>query len=161
MQIADNSVVSFHYTLTNDAGEVLDTSRDSEPLTYLHGAGNIIKGLEVALAGKTVGDVLQVTIEPEDAYGEYSEDFVQVLPREVFEGLDEEVAPGMQFHADIGFGPQIITVLHIDGNGIVVDGNHQLAGEVLTFDVQVTEVRPASAEELSHGHVHGPGCNHH
>lgn len=160
MQIAKNTVVSVHYTLTNDEGEVLDTSRGDTALTYLHGAGNIIKGLEKALTGKTAGDTLTITIEPEDAYGEYSEDYVQVLPREAFQDLDE-VAPGMQFHADIGFGPQIITILQIDGDGIVVDGNHQLAGETLTFEVEITEVRPASAEELSHGHVHGPGCHHH
>lgn len=160
MQIANNTVVSIHYTLTNDAGEVLDTSRDAAPLTYLHGAGNIIKGLEKALSGKKTGDALTVTIEPEDAYGEYSEEYVQVLPREAFQDLDE-VEAGMQFHADIGFGPQIITILQIDADGVVVDGNHQLAGEALTFDVEITDVRPASAEELSHGHVHGPGGHHH
>jgi FKBP-type peptidyl-prolyl cis-trans isomerase SlyD len=160
MQIADDTVVSIHYTLTNGDGEVLDTSRGDAALTYLHGAGNIIKGLEQALAGKTTGAALTVTIEPEDAYGEYSEEHVQVLPREAFQDIDD-VAPGMQFHADIGFGPQVITILHIDGDGIVVDGNHPLAGEALTFDVEITGVRAASAEELSHGHVHGPGCHHH
>ena len=160
MQIADNTVVSIHYTLTNDEGEVLDTSRGAQALSYLHGAGNIIKGLEKALLGKQAGDTLAVTVAPEDAYGEYSEEFVQVLPREAFDGIDE-VAPGMQFHADIGFGPQIITILNIDANGIAVDGNHPLAGEALTFDVEITGVRSATAEELTHGHVHGPECNHH
>lgn len=160
MQIANNTVVSIHYTLTNDEGEVLDTSRGNSPLTYLHGAGNIIKGLENALTGKKAGDALTATIEPEDAYGEYSEDYVQVLPRQAFQNLDD-VEPGMQFHADIGFGPQIITILQIDEDGVVVDGNHQLAGETLTFDVEITEVRPATAEEISHGHVHGPGGHHH
>ncbi|MGR8935589.1 MAG: FKBP-type peptidyl-prolyl cis-trans isomerase [Gammaproteobacteria bacterium] len=160
MQIANNTVVSIHYTLTNDQGEVLDTSRGHEALSYLHGAGNIIKGLEKALSGKAAGDTLTVTIEPEDAYGEYTEEYVQVLPRAAFQNM-EDVEAGMQFHADIGFGPQIITILQIDAEGVVVDGNHQLAGEALTFDVEITGVRPASAEELSHGHVHGPGCHHH
>ncbi|MGZ4959877.1 MAG: FKBP-type peptidyl-prolyl cis-trans isomerase [Methylomonas sp.] len=158
MQITDNTAVSIHYTLTNNDGEQLDTSIGDEPLVYLQGAGNIIPGLEAALAGKNVGDRLNVTISPEQAYGAIDENMVQVVSRKMFEGMEIEV--GMQFHADVSYGTGIITITEIDGEDVTIDGNHPLAGESLTFDVEVIDVRPATEDELSHGHVHGAGCHH-
>lgn len=152
--------VSIHYTLTNDEGEVLDSSVGNDALVYLHGMGNIIAGLERALYEKSVGEKFKVRIEPEDAYGLFDEGKVQVLSREMFSGVDS-VEPGMQFHADLGHGHSVITVINVDGNDITIDGNHPLAGEALTFDVEVMAIRPASAEEISHGHIHGEGGHHH
>lgn len=159
MQIADNMAVSIHYTLTNDAGDVLDSSVGYEPLVYLQGMGNIISGLEKALEGKTVGDKFNIHIEAADAYGEHQDGMVQVIPRAMFEGIDT-VEVGMQFHADVSSGPGVVTVVDVDGDDITIDGNHPLAGEALNFDVEVVEVREATQDELAHGHVHGAGCNH-
>ena len=159
MQVADNMAVSIHYTLTNDEGEVIDSSEGNEPLVYLHGGGNIISGLEKALHGKAVGEKFNVRIDAEDAYGEFMDDRVQVISRDMFEGVDE-IEVGMQFHADVSSGPGVITVVNIDGDDITIDGNHPLAGVPLTFAVEVIEIRPASREELAHGHIHGAGCDH-
>jgi FKBP-type peptidyl-prolyl cis-trans isomerase SlyD len=159
MQVADNTAVSIHYTLTNDEGEVLDSSIDQEALVYLHGAGNIISGLEQSLVGKVAGDKFKVRIEPEHAYGELSDDMIQVIPREMFEGIDE-IEVGMQFHAEVSHGTGIVTVISLDEKDVTVDGNHPLAGVALTFDVEVLEVRAATEEETHHGHIHGAGCHH-
>lgn len=158
MQITDNTAVSFHYTLTNNSGEQLDSSIGSEPLLYLHGAGNIIPGLEAALLGKQAGDKLNVSIEPEHAYGLIDENMVQVVSKKMFEGMDVEI--GMQFHADVSYGSGVITITAIDGDDVTIDGNHPLAGEHLNFDVEVVDVRPATADEIAHGHIHGTGCSH-
>ena len=160
MQVADNMAVSIHYTLTNDAGETLDSSIGGEALVYLHGKGNIIPGLEKALAGKSTGDKLSVSIAPEEAYGEYIEEMVQVIPRKMFEGIDN-VEVGMQFHADVSSGPGIVTVIKVEGDDVTIDGNHPLAGETLNFDVEITDIRAATDEELAHGHIHGAGGHHH
>ncbi len=161
MHIADNSVVTIHYTLTNDAGEMVDTSDGREPLVYLHGAQNIIPGLERELSGKVVGDSFDVTIQPEDGYGIANPELVQTVPHSAFEGVDK-VEPGMQFQARGDDGnTQVITVTEIGDDGITVDGNHPLAGQVLNFSVSVEDIREASQEELEHGHVHGPGGHHH
>jgi FKBP-type peptidyl-prolyl cis-trans isomerase SlyD len=161
MLIAANKAVSIDYTLTNDAGEVIDSSAGGAPLVYLHGAGNIIPGLEKALEGKQVGDELTVAIEPEDAYGEYSAELVSTLSRSMFEGVDE-LEVGMQFHASAPDGQmQIVTIRDIDGDDVTVDGNHPLAGQRLNFQVKVVDVRDASQEEIAHGHIHGEGGHHH
>ena len=159
MQVADNMAVSIHYTLTNDKGEVLDSSIGDEALIYLHGTGNIIPGLEDALKGKAVGDKFNVRIPAEDAYGEQSDEMIQVISREMFEGIDE-IELGMQFHADVGSGSGEVTIVKIDGDDITIDGNHPLAGVDLTFAVEVMAVRPATSEETTHGHIHGAGCHH-
>jgi FKBP-type peptidyl-prolyl cis-trans isomerase SlyD len=159
MQIADNMAVSIHYTLTNDDGEVLDSSIDDEALIYLHGGGNIISGLEKALHGKVAGDKLNVRIAPEDAYGELMEEMIQVISRDMFEGIDN-IEVGMQFHADVSSGSGIVTVVNIEDDDITIDGNHPLAGLTLTFDVEVIDVRAATEEEVAHGHIHGAGCHH-
>ncbi len=159
MKNTENPVVSIHYTLTNKAGEKLDSSIGAEPLTYIHGAGNIIPGLENALADKTVGDKLTVTIEPEDAYGERNEEHIQTVSKEMFQGIDN-IEVGMQFQADSSNGPAIVTITAVEGDQVSIDGNHPLAGEQLTFDVEITEIRSATETEMEHGHVHGESCNH-
>jgi len=161
MPIADNKAVSIDYTLTTDAGEVIDSSAGGAPLVYLEGAGNIFPGLEKALIGKAVGDELDVSVEPEDAYGEYSAELVSTLSASMFEGVDQ-LEVGMQFHASAPDGQmQIVTIRDLDGDDVTVDGNHPLAGQRLTFQVKVVAVRDASEEEVAHGHVHGEGGHQH
>ena len=161
MKISANCVVSIQYKLTDDAGETLDSSDDGEPLVYLHGAGNLIPGLENELAGKGTGQSLSVTIQPEDGYGLVSEDLIQTVPRSDFGSVDQ-IEPGMRFEATGEDGQtQLIVVTAVAEDEVTVDGNHPLAGEVLHFDVTVEEVRAATEEELAHGHAHGPGGHHH
>lgn len=160
MSIAQDQVVSIHYTLRNDAGEVLDKSAQGEPLTYLHGHGNLIPGLERELAGKQTGDKLQVKIAPADAYGEYDKALVQRVPRRALKGVPE-VRVGMRLQAQTEHGPRAVTVTQLTGDLVTLDGNHPLAGQNLNFEVEVGEVRAATGEELEHGHVHGPHGHHH
>ena len=160
MQIADQKVVVLHYTLTDNAGKVIDKSDDGS-FAYLHGARNIIPGLEDALAGKAAGDELKVSIPPEEGYGQRDENMLQEVPKTMFED-DSQISGCSQFHAQ-GPGGQtlVVTVMEVNDDNVVVDGNHPLAGIELNFDVMVVEVRDASEEELEHGHVHGPGGHHH
>jgi len=160
MQIAPNSVVAFHYTLTNDQGEVLDSSEGREPLSYLQGKGNIIPGLERQLEGHKAGDKVNVRVEPAEGYGEVQPQLVQEVPRASFQGV-ENVEPGMQFQAQTEGGPLLVTVTKVEGDTVTVDGNHPLAGQPLNFDVAIDSVREASEEELEHGHVHGPEGHEH
>jgi FKBP-type peptidyl-prolyl cis-trans isomerase SlyD len=160
MKISDQSVVSFHFTLKNDEGEVLDSSAGNDPLTYLHGAGNIIPGLENALVDKKVGDKFDVTLTPEQGYGARDEKLLQKIPKNQFPDPDK-LQEGMQFQINGPQGPLVLTVLEVTENDVVVDGNPELAGQTLHFNIEVSEVRAASAEELEHGHVHGPGGHHH
>jgi len=157
--IAKDQVVSFHYTLTDEQGTVIDKSED-QPLVYLHGASNIIPGLENALLGKVVGDKLTVTVQPADGYGEYQPEMVQDVPRNLFQGVDN-IEVGMQFQAQADDGMQVVTVKDVTDEVVIVDGNHPLAGQTLNFDVEIVEIRDASAEELQHGHAHGAGGHHH
>jgi len=159
MQIAKDKVVSIHYTLKNDAGSVIDSSENAEPLIYLHGAQNIIPGLEKALEGKVTDDALEVSIEAVDAYGEYNKELTQVVPSNMFEGVDK-IEVGMEFQAQTEQGIQVIRIAGVDGDDVTIDGNHPLAGERLHFDVTVDAVREASADELEHGHIHTEGCCH-
>jgi len=160
MQIADRTVASFNYTLTNDAGEVLDSSSGREPLTYLHGGGNIVAGLEKAMTGKKVGDKFDVKVSPEEGYGVHNPALVQVVPRDAFRGVND-LQPGMQFRAESDNGPMSVVITAIEGDKVTVDGNHPLAGAALHFAIEITEVREASVEEVLHGHVHGAGGHHH
>jgi len=161
MQIAKDKVVLINYTLKNNAGEVIDSSEGSDPLAYLHGAENIIPGLENALAGKVAGDSLSVTIEPEEAYGVMDESKIQSVPKEMFEDAGE-VLVGAQYHAAGPDGGHVtITVTEVSDDTVTVDANHPLAGEILNFDVTIMEIRDASPEELEHGHVHGPEGHQH
>lgn len=160
MNISDNSVASFHYTLTDSSGEVLDSSEGKEPLTYLHGVGNIIPGLEKELAGKAVGDKLTVAVPAAEAYGERNEEMIQELPASMFTGV-EKIEAGMEFHAQTEQGLQVVRVKSVEGDTVTIDGNHPLAGVNLNFDVEITEVREATDEEKDHGHVHGAGGHEH
>lgn len=159
MQITNNTAVSIHYTLTNDAGEELDSTSGGEPMVYLHGSGNIITGLEKALHNKNTGDKIDVRVEAAEAYGKFSDDLIQVVSREMFDGI-ETIEVGMQFQTSANSGSGIITVVQVDGENITIDGNHPLAGEALNFAVEIVNVRLATKEEISHGHIHGAGCHH-
>lgn len=160
MQIASQKVATIDYTLTDEDGEVLDSSEQDGPLNYLHGAGNIVPGLETALEGKTVGDKLKVVVSPEDAYGEHDEQLVQTLPRDRFP--DGEIEVGTRFSAEAGHQMRVLTVIAVSKDEVTVDANHPLAGRTLSFDVTIKAVRDATAEELEHGHVHdGDGHHHH
>jgi FKBP-type peptidyl-prolyl cis-trans isomerase SlyD len=153
MQIREKMVVSIDYVLTDASGEVLDRSQEGSPLAYLQGASNVIPGLEKALEGRTAGDSLQVEVAPEEGYGEYDDDLVQVVSRELFDDADT-LEPGMRFQAKSDSGALVVTVTEVSDNGVTVDGNHPLAGQTLNFDVTVAEVREATEEEIAHGHVH-------
>lgn len=160
MQIAKNAVVRIDYTLTNDAGTVLDTSKGREPLAYVHGVGGLIPGLEEELDGKAAGDKLQVVIPPEKGYGERQDGLVQKVEREQLP-TEADVQVGAQFQAHTNVGVQVVTVTDVEGDQVTLDGNHPLAGETLHFDVNVVDVREATQEELEHGHVHGAGGHAH
>ena len=161
MQIAKHKVATIDYTLRDTRNTVVDTSVGAEPLTYIHGTSSIIPGLEQALLGKSPGDKVSVSIAAADAYGERDDSLLQVVPKDRFE-TPEQLEIGMQFQAQGDDGVQVITVVKISGNEVTVDGNHPLAGMTLNFDVEVMDVRDATAEELDHGHVHGPdGHGHH
>lgn len=156
MQITKDKVASIHYTLRDGEGNILDTSSGREPLTYLQGAGNLIAGMEEGLEGKSAGDKFKLKVSPEKGYGVKDDALVQKVPRAAFG--DQKIEKGMQFQTNKG---QVVTVTETGLESITVDGNHPLAGVELHFDVEVTEVRIATAEEISHGHVHGPGGHHH
>lgn len=160
MQIAERCVASFHYTLTNDAGEVIDSSSGREPLAYLHGVGQIVPGLESALEGRQAGDSFSVDVPPEEGYGPRHEGLIQQVPRDAFRGVDE-LQVGMQFQAQGPQGALSVVISAIDGDLVTVDGNHPLAGQTLHFAIEITEVREASDEELQHGHAHGAGGHDH
>ena len=160
MQIAAQKVVTLKYTLTDNDGNIIDRSDDGS-FAYLHGASNIIPGLETALDGKQAGDSLDVKVEPEHGYGERDDSKTQQVPRDMFPA-DAEIEPGMQFHAQ---GPNgevlIVTAVKVDDDTVTVDGNHPLAGVQLNFAVEIVDVRDALQEELDHGHVHGPEGHDH
>jgi FKBP-type peptidyl-prolyl cis-trans isomerase SlyD len=154
MQIANETVVTIHYTLTDDKGAVLDSSAGEEPLTFVQGSGTMIPGLEKELEGKSAGDAFKVSIPPSDGYGERDEDLVQKVPRKSFPV--EEVEVGMHFQARGPEGTRILTVVATDAENVTIDSNHPLAGATLNFDVKVVDVRAATPEDLSAGC--GAGC---
>jgi FKBP-type peptidyl-prolyl cis-trans isomerase SlyD len=160
MKISQDLVVSIHYTLTNNSGDLLDSSEGQEPLAYIHGHGNIIPGLEAALLEKEVGDVFDVKIPPKDAYGTRDANLEREVSQDVFKGV-EKIEEGMQFRANTEDGMRVFTVTNVDGERVTIDGNHPLADVELNFKVEVMDIRKASEEELSHGHVHGPGGHQH
>ncbi len=160
MSITQDQVVSIHYTLRDDAGEVIDASAAGAPLAYLHGHGNLIPGLERELTGRNPGDRLQVKIAPTDGYGEYDRELVQRVPRRTLKGVPN-LNVGMRLQTQGVHGARAVTVTQVVGDMVTLDGNHPLAGKNLNFEVEIAAVREATAEELTHGHVHGPGGHHH
>ncbi len=160
MHIEKNRVVTINYTLRDDQGAVLDSPGGRGTLSYLHGKGNIIPGLEQALAGRSAGDRLDVTVAPEQGYGLRDERLVQIVARAKF-GEVAGLAPGMQVRASGPQGQRLVTVVRVDRDFVTVDGNHPLAGKTLHFSLEVDAVRKATHEEITHGHVHGPGGHHH
>ena len=160
MQISKHKAVAIEYTLTDNSGTVLDTSEGTDPLLYLHGADNLIPGLEDALEGKTSGEELKVTVEPENAYGNRMDELIQTVPKDRFEDSDN-LEVGMRFHAASDHGETLVTITGITETDVTVDGNHPLAGQTLNFDVKIVDVREATKEEIDHGHVHGAGGHDH
>jgi len=160
MIITQDQVVSIHYTLRDETGEVIDSSAAGEPLSYLHGHGNLIPGLERELTGRSTGDRLEVRIAPADGYGDYDQQLVQRVPRRALKGI-AVVQVGMRLQTQTPQGTRAVTVTRLSGDMVTLDGNHPLAGQTLFFEVEVAGVRAATAEELAHGHVHGPGGHHH
>ncbi len=158
--VKKDAVVSLSYTLKNDTGHELDKSTPDKPFTYLHGNKQIVLGLENALEGLAVGDKKQVTVAPAEGYGEFSAELKMEVERSNFP-KDAKIQAGMQFSTEVNGNHQVFTVTDIAGDKVKVDGNHPLAGQTLHFDVEVVEIRDATAEELQHGHVHGPGGHDH
>lgn len=156
MIISKDAVVSIHYTLRDNDGNIIDSSSGKDPLHYLHGRGNLIVGMEEGLDGKSHGEKLNLKIAPEKGYGEKNEKMIQKVPRSAFG--DQKVEAGMQFNTQNG---QVVTITEVGMNEITVDGNHPLAGVALNFEVEIMNVRAATQDELDHGHVHGPGGHSH
>ena len=160
MNIGPKTVVVFHYTLRDEAGTELESSRGDKPSAYLHGANSIIRGLESAMAGKAAGDVFSATVAPVDGYGLRNPDKVQRVPVKhlVFKG---KLRAGAVVQLNTSQGMQPVTVTKAGRHSADIDSNHPLAGQTLTFDIEIMEVRAATPEELSHGHAHGPGGHQH
>lgn len=158
MQVADKKAVTIKYTLRDEGGSVLDTTDGRDPLTYLHGAGNLVPGVEEALEGKSPGDEIKVTVPPEKGYGLREEDNVRNVPvRKLPAG---NLRPGSTVQLNTNHGPMMAVIKAVKGDYATLDLNHPLAGKALQFDLTVVEVRDATEEELAHGHVHGPGDHH-
>ncbi|MBC7530749.1 MAG: peptidylprolyl isomerase [Oligoflexus sp.] len=160
MNAAQNSVVLMDYTVKDEEGNIIDTSSGHEPLAFIVGLGNIIPGLEREFIGKKKGDAFTVTVKPEDGYGDKDDALVETVPRAQFAGV-KNLAVGMQLQAQTDDDTMVVTVIELTDTEVTVDANHPLAGKTLNFDVKVVEVRDPTAEEMSHGHVHGTGGHHH
>jgi len=160
VEITADRVVLIHYTLKDDAGAVIDSSAGAEPLAYIQGHGNLVAGLEKALEGKQDGDAVTVSVAPAEGYGKYDAGLIQRVPRRAMQGAGE-IKKGMQFQARTDDGMRMFTVTAVVGDMVTLDGNHPLADKTLHFDVQIVNVREATAEEQEHGHVHGAGGHHH
>ena len=156
MQIAKHKVAAIHYILRDNDGNVLDSSEGRNPLYYIQGIGNLIPGMEEGLEGKESGEKIDIKVAPAKGYGELNPQLVQQVPLDAFGG--QEVKPGMRFSTNRG---ETVTVTEVGTESVTVDGNHPLAGVELNFEVEVVEVRNATADELQHGHVHGPDSHQH
>lgn len=160
MNISKDTVVQFHYTLKDDKGELIESTDGKDPMAYLHGHSNIIRGLENALEGKTVGDTFTVTVEPGEGYGLRQENATQRISLKHLQGA-RKWKPGMMAFVETDKGYRQVTVLKVGKFNADVDTNHPLAGKTLVFDIQVVDIREATAEEKAHGHAHGVGGHHH
>jgi FKBP-type peptidyl-prolyl cis-trans isomerase SlyD len=159
LMIGKNSVVSMHYTLKNDDGEVMDSSDGKPPMVYLHGANNIIPGLENEMTGKTSGTSFNASISPTDAYGEVKPELVQVINKSMFQGV-ESIEAGMTFVAQGDGGQQQVRVTAVENEDVTIDANHPMAGLTLHFEIEIADVREATEQEIEHGHVHADGADH-
>ena len=160
MKAEKNKVVTFHYTLKNAEGEQMESSREGDPMAYLHGTNSIIVGLEKAMEGREAGEEFSVTVQPEEAYGVRNDNNVQRIPLKRLKGIGK-VQVGQILNLQTNKGQVQVTVLKVGRFNVDVDGNHPLAGHELTFDVEVMEIRDATEEEVTHGHAHGPGGHQH
>ena len=160
MNIEKDSVVTMHYALKNDKGEDLGSSQGHEPMAYIHGHDNLVPGLEKELTSKKTGDKISAVVSPEEGYGVRKEDGIKKIDKDRFEG-DEEISVGMQIQIDMEGELSVATVTDIGKKEITLDLNHPLAGVTLHFEIEIIDVRDATEEELSHGHVHGPGGHQH
>lgn len=159
MQIADNHVVTLHYSVKTEDGDLIDESESTEPLSFLQGSHYMIAGIEDALYGKQAKDKFELTVEPDQGYGQRQDQLVQEVPANMFEGMEIEV--GMSFRATTDQGEQSVIIIDKDDETVTVDGNHPLSGITLVFNVSIEDVREATSDELDHGHVHGAGgCGH-
>ena len=160
MQVSSDKVVLIHYTLKDDAGQVVDTSDGGEPLAYIQGRGNLVPGLEKALEGQEQGSKVVVSVPPEEGYGKHDAKLIQRVPKRSMQSAGQ-IKKGMQFQARTEDGIRVFTVTALVGDMVTLDGNHPLADRTLNFDVEIVDVREATTEELEHGHVHGAGGHHH
>ena len=160
MKIAKNNVVVMHYAVSDSEGTLIDSSYEDKPMEIIQGTGYLIPGLDDALINHEAGDTFEIAVACVDAYGERHDDYVQTVPREVLAGV-EDLSLGTQLRATTDDGEQTVIVIDVQDDEITVDGNHPLSGLDLSFDVEVLEVREATADELEHGHVHSKnGCGH-
>lgn len=160
MQITKDTVVSFHYRMSDDTGTEIETSRGGEPSLYIHGHNGMMEGVEQALDGKSAGDVLTVTLAPEQAYGVRQDNAQVRVPRKHLLNKGKLV-PGQVVQVNTEHGPRQATVVKVGLKTVDIDTNHPLVDKTITFDLEVVSVRQATADELSHGHVHGEGgCGH-
>jgi FKBP-type peptidyl-prolyl cis-trans isomerase SlyD len=159
MKVERGRVVRLHYTIRDESGATLESSRGGTPLLYLHGSGQLLTALESKIDGFSAGDATTVTVAPADAYGDRDPRGMVRAPRSTFPD-DLELEPGIEVQADTPEGPLSFLVVAIEGDEVVLDANHPMAGKTLTFDVEVLEVRAATKDEIAHGHVHGPGGHH-
>lgn len=161
MKISKNTIASIEYTLRDDEGEIIDSSEGESPLEVLVGQGQLIPGLEKALMGLEAGSAFKVSVDPEEAYGDYNPELEVVVPMAQIK-TDDEIEEGVHFQVDTPDGTLIYEVQKIEGDQVTMNGNHPLAGQVLHFDVKVVSVRAATEDELTHGHAHSEGgCEHH
>ena len=156
MKITNNSVVVMHYAVSDSEGTLIDSSYDHKPMAIIQGTGYLIPGLEDALIGHQEGDKFEVAISSEQAYGNRHDEYVQTVPKELLQGV-EELAVGTQLRASTDDGEQTVIVIDVTDDEVTVDGNHPLAGLDLSFDVDILDVRTATEEELAHGHIHAEG----
>ena len=162
IKIGPNKVVTFHYRLSNDEGKELENSHSGDPVAYLHGHRGVIRGLETAMVDKTVGDTFSVTIQPADAYGLRNEENNQRVPIKHLQVQKKaKLRVGMIVGVETEKGPKQVTIVKVGKFNVDVDSNHPLAGKVLTFDIDIKDVREATEEEVTHGHAHGVGGHHH
>lgn len=162
MQIESDRVVTFHYRLSDESGNPLEDSFAGDPLLILHGHGGIIPGLEREMEGRQAGDAFEVTLQPTEGYGLRNEELKQRIPIKYITGAKKtRLRPGQVVSLESRDGPRQVTILKVGKFNVDVDGNHPLAGKVLSFQVEIMEVREATADELAHGHAHGAGGHHH